>query len=88
MLHRAIVNNNTARISVPTFYCPSADAVIKSPDSLVDEDHPVTYRSYTYTQYYQKFWNRGLTSQSCLDLFKTTEIYEEVATFCTKMLKK
>jgi len=73
VLHRAIVNKNTARISIPTFYCPSADAVMKSSDSLVDEDHPATYRSYTYAEYYQKFWDRGLNSESCLDLFKTKQ---------------
>lgn len=70
VLHRAIVNNSTDRISVPTFYCPSADAVIEAPDSLVDREHPAIYRSYTFSEYYEKFWNRGLNSESCLDMFR------------------
>lgn len=72
VLHRAIVNKSTARISIPTFYCPSSDAVMKSPDLLVDEEHPETYRRYTYAEYYEKFWSRGLNSESCLDMFEMT----------------
>ena len=70
VLHRAVVNSNSERISIPTFYCPSPDAVIKQPESLVDEEHPSIYRSFTYAEYYEKFWDHGLNSESCLDLFK------------------
>ncbi|KAG1359340.1 protein DMR6-LIKE OXYGENASE 2 [Cocos nucifera] len=70
VLHRAVVNSNSERISIPTFYCPSPDAVIKPPESLVDEEHPSIYRSFTYAEYYEKFWDHGLNSESCLDMFK------------------
>ncbi|XP_026656573.2 protein DMR6-LIKE OXYGENASE 2-like isoform X2 [Phoenix dactylifera] len=72
VLHRAVVNSNSARISIPTFYCPSSDAVIKPPGSLVDQEHPSIYRSFTYAEYYEKFWDHGMNSESCLDMFKAT----------------
>lgn len=56
VLHRAVVNNSTERISVPTFYCPSPEAVIKPAPALVDEEHPAAYREFTYGEYYDKFW--------------------------------
>ncbi|XP_020085191.1 protein DMR6-LIKE OXYGENASE 1-like isoform X2 [Ananas comosus] len=73
VLHRVIVNNKSERISVPTFYCPSPDAVIEPAEALVDDDHPLRYRSFTYGEYYEKFWNRELLSASCLDLFKASQ---------------
>ncbi|KAJ6839002.1 protein DMR6-LIKE OXYGENASE 2-like [Iris pallida] len=72
VLHRAVVNSDRERISIPTFYCPSPDAVIEPPRLLVGKEHPPIYRSFTYAEYYDKFWNQGLQSASCLDIFKTT----------------
>nr|TKS02369.1 hypothetical protein D5086_0000166280 [Populus alba] len=60
VLHRAVVNCNKERISIPTFYCPSKDAVIAPPKELIDDDHPAVYRDFTYGEYYERFWNRGL----------------------------
>ncbi|OAY72243.1 Naringenin,2-oxoglutarate 3-dioxygenase [Ananas comosus] len=57
VLHRVIVNNKSERISVPTFYCPSPDAVIEPAEALVDDDHPLGYRSFTYGEYYEKISN-------------------------------
>ncbi|GLT84861.1 hypothetical protein SLE2022_030720 [Rubroshorea leprosula] len=70
VLHRAVVNCSKERISIPTFYCPSPDAVIGPAPQLIDDDHPPLYRNYSYSEYYQKFWNRGLNSETCLDMFK------------------
>ncbi|KAJ0974463.1 hypothetical protein J5N97_016428 [Dioscorea zingiberensis] len=72
VLHRAIVNKELERISVPTFYCPSYDAVIKPAKELVDEDHPSITRTFTYADYYHMFWTLGLNSHTCLDLFSPT----------------
>ncbi|XP_073101341.1 protein DMR6-LIKE OXYGENASE 2-like [Elaeis guineensis] len=72
VLHRVVVNNTSERISVPTFYCPSPNALIKRAEAVVDEEHPSIYRSFTYAEYYEKFWNQGLQSASCLDMFKLT----------------
>ncbi|ONK54942.1 uncharacterized protein A4U43_UnF9460 [Asparagus officinalis] len=70
VLHRAVVNSHKERISVPTFYCPSPEAVIKPPEALTDGENPAVYKSFTYAEYYSKFWSRGLQSPSCLDLFR------------------
>jgi isopenicillin N synthase-like dioxygenase len=70
VLHRAVVNSDKDRISIPTFYCPSPDAVIGPPKELVDDEHPAVYRDFTYGEYYEKFWNKGLVKECCLDLFK------------------
>ncbi|TQE12801.1 hypothetical protein C1H46_001447 [Malus baccata] len=72
VLHRAVVNCNSERISIPTFYCPSPDAVIGPAKELINYDHSPMYRNFTYAEYYEKFWNKGLATECCLDLFKPT----------------
>ncbi|KAG6497582.1 hypothetical protein ZIOFF_045483 [Zingiber officinale] len=78
VIHRAVVNNSTERISVPTFYCPSPEAVIKPAPALVDEEHPAAYREFTYGEYYDKFWDRGLQRESCLDMFSESPICDPI----------
>ncbi|KAK3228210.1 hypothetical protein Dsin_008072 [Dipteronia sinensis] len=70
VLHRAVVNSDKERISIPTFYCPSPDSVIGPAMELVDQHHPAVYRNFTYGEYYEKFWNKGLATACCLDMFK------------------
>lgn len=70
VLHRALVNGEKERMSIPTFYCPSPDAMIKPAPQLVDNEHPAQYTNFTYGEYYHKFWNRGLSKETCVDLFK------------------
>jgi salicylic acid 3-hydroxylase len=70
VLHRVIVSSENERISVPTFYSPSPDAVVAPADALVDDGHPPAYRPFTYQEYYDEFWNMGLQSASCLDRFR------------------
>ncbi|GKA40552.1 DMR6-like oxygenase 2-like protein [Tanacetum coccineum] len=73
ILHRAVVNCDKERISIPTFYCPSRDAVISPAPELVNDDQPAVYRPFTYGEYYDKFWNRGLATENCLDMFMATK---------------
>ncbi|KAK7836494.1 protein DMR6-LIKE OXYGENASE 2 [Quercus suber] len=75
VLHRAVVNCNKERISIPTFYCPSNDALIGPAKDLIDNTHPAVYRNFTYAEYYEKFWNKGLTAECCLDMFKTSGLF-------------
>ncbi|XP_027337713.1 protein DMR6-LIKE OXYGENASE 2-like [Abrus precatorius] len=70
VLHRALVNCEKERMSIPTFYCPSPDAVIGPAPQLVDHHHPPQYTNFTYSEYYDKFWNRGLSKETCVDMFK------------------
>ncbi|CAM8934714.1 unnamed protein product [Rhodiola kirilowii] len=73
VLHRAVVNCEKKRISIPTFYCPSNEAVIKPAPKLVSASGcPAVYKSFSYAEYYAKFWDRDLKSESlAIDLFKT-----------------
>ena len=66
VLHRAVVSSSRARISIPTFYFPSGDAVIAPATPLTDAEHPAVFRSFTYKEYDQEFWNRQLQGNSCL----------------------
>lgn len=72
VLHRAVVNCEKERMSIPTFYCPSPDALIGPAEKLIDEQNPAVYRSFTYAEFYEKFWNRGLATECCLDMFKSS----------------
>ena len=75
VLHRAVVNCSKDRISIPTFYCPSPDAVIGPAPELVNDDHhPAVYKNFTYEDYYNRFWNRGLATECCLDTFRASPI--------------
>ncbi|KAI5422186.1 protein DMR6-LIKE OXYGENASE 2 [Lathyrus oleraceus] len=70
VLHRALVNSEKERMSIPTFYCPSPDAIMKPAPQLIDNDHPAQYKEFEYNEYYKKFWNRGLSKETCVDMFK------------------
>lgn len=72
-IHRAIVNLSESRISIPTFYCPSPDAVIEPANSLINSENPVRYRKFTYQEYYHKFWSESLDSKTCLDYFTVND---------------
>ncbi|XP_038876327.1 protein DMR6-LIKE OXYGENASE 2-like [Benincasa hispida] len=70
VLHRAVVNNVTERISIPTFYCPSPEAMIGPAKELIDSEHRAVYRHFTYSEYYKTFWSGELDTRRCLDLFR------------------
>lgn len=76
VLHRAVVNCGKERISIPTFYCPSPDAVVGPAPELVTHDQPAVYRNFTYEEYYTQFWNSGLTTECCLDRFKASPVQD------------
>ncbi|KAJ8465374.1 hypothetical protein OPV22_027926 [Ensete ventricosum] len=69
--HRAVVNSDKDRMSVASFLCPCNSAVISPPEKLVGDGSPAIYRSYTYDEYYKKFWSRNLDDEHCLELFKS-----------------
>ncbi|RRT60866.1 hypothetical protein B296_00027301 [Ensete ventricosum] len=69
--HRAVVNADKERISVASFLCPCNGAVISPPEKLVADGSPAMYRSYTYDEYYKKFWSRNLDDEHCLQLFRS-----------------
>ncbi|KFK31850.1 hypothetical protein AALP_AA6G166600 [Arabis alpina] len=75
VLHRAIVNTEKERLSIPTFYFPSTDAVIGPASELINEqDSLAVYKSFPFVEYWDKFWDRSLATASCLDAFKASTI--------------
>lgn len=68
--HRATVNVGKARMSIASFLCPSDDALISPARALTDEGSAAIYRSFTYAEYYKKFWSRNLDQEHCLEVFK------------------
>ncbi|KAK9059378.1 hypothetical protein SSX86_021998 [Deinandra increscens subsp. villosa] len=72
VLHRAVVNCDQERISIPTFYCPPPDAVMGPAPELVTDDEPAVYRQFAYGDYHEKFWDKGLAKENCLDMFLAT----------------
>ncbi|KAM0946861.1 putative flavanone 3-dioxygenase [Dioscorea sansibarensis] len=68
--HRAVVNSGMERMSVASFLAPCNSAVISPPKKLIEDGSPAVYRSFTYDEYYKKFWSRNLDQEHCLELFK------------------
>jgi len=69
--HRAVVNSDRERLSVASFLCPCSGVVLGPARKLVTDETPAVYRSYTYDEYYKKFWSRNLDQEHCLELFRT-----------------
>lgn len=73
VLHRAVVNTDKERLSIPTFYFPSTDAVIGPAQELINgQASPAVYKSFPFVEYWDKFWDRSLATASCLDAFKAS----------------
>ncbi|XP_059065791.1 protein DMR6-LIKE OXYGENASE 1 [Cryptomeria japonica] len=70
VMHRAVTNTSTARISIPTFYGPSLDTSIAPAASMVDKEHPALYREYKFEEYMKASWSKGVKVRSILDRFK------------------
>ncbi|PKA60190.1 putative 2-oxoglutarate/Fe(II)-dependent dioxygenase [Apostasia shenzhenica] len=68
--HRAVVSSERERLSVASFLCPCRSAVIESAEGLAGRHSPAVYRSFTYEEYYRKFWTRNLDQEHLLELFK------------------
>ncbi|KAF3789222.1 DOWNY MILDEW RESISTANCE 6 protein [Nymphaea thermarum] len=69
--HRAVVNNQRERLSVASFIFPGADTLIEAAAELAgDGGEGRVYRSYSFQEYYKKFWSRTLDDGHCLDCFR------------------
>ncbi|XP_028771800.1 flavanone 3-dioxygenase 2-like [Neltuma alba] len=67
VLHRAMVNNKAARISIGTAHGPSLDTTVAPSSELITEAHPPAYRGITYRDYMLLQQTNPLHAKSCLD---------------------
>lgn len=70
MLHRAVVNDQTARISIAIANGPSLGKAIAPAPQLTDGEHPPTFREMTYKEYLEFQQSNRLTGKTSLDLVR------------------
>lgn len=71
--HRAVVNAERTRISIASTHGPSLDALIFPAPQLVDETHPVLYRSMLYGEFLRLQQSTQLRGKGNLDPLKIQE---------------
>ncbi|XP_057772957.1 2-oxoglutarate-dependent dioxygenase AOP2-like [Salvia miltiorrhiza] len=65
--HRVMVSGDEARYSIGLFSNPKAGCVIKAPEEMVDEDHPLLYKPFDYINFVEFFYTDvGRTSPNAL----------------------
>ncbi|KAI6671950.1 hypothetical protein NL676_006835 [Syzygium grande] len=61
--HRVMMSGNKARYSVGLFSIPKGGYMIKAPDELVDEEHPLLFKPFDHVEflgfYYTEFGQRA-----------------------------
>lgn len=72
VIHRALVNRDIARISVPCFFNGSTvESIEYGPiEDLLSEENPSIYRSFQVSDYAKQFFSKQLDGQPIRDLFK------------------
>eukprot|EP00253_Pinus_taeda_P000710 PITA_00710 len=58
--HRAVTNEERARLSIALFYNASMDAEVAPSSKLVDEHHPCLYRKFIHEEYIRYYISRQL----------------------------
>lgn len=74
MLHRAVVNDQSARISIAIANGPSLGKAVAPAPQLVDSEHPPAYCEMTYREYVEFQQSNRLDAKSCLDLVRLSNV--------------
>ncbi|XAR50600.1 hypothetical protein NMG60_11004962, partial [Bertholletia excelsa] len=68
--HRVMMTGNEARYSAGLFSIPKAGYIIKAPEELVDEDHPLLFKPFNYAEFLEFYYSEaGQRAQSALKTF-------------------
>ncbi|KAH6782123.1 2-oxoglutarate and oxygenase superfamily protein [Perilla frutescens var. frutescens] len=66
-LHRVMMNGDEARYSIGLFSIPKLGIIIKAPEEMVDEEHPLLYKAYDHHKFIEFFYSEaGVTSPDAL----------------------
>ncbi|KAK4252843.1 hypothetical protein QN277_010988 [Acacia crassicarpa] len=63
--HRVMMTGNEARYSAGLFSFPKAGYMIKAPEELVDEEHPLLYRPFDHVEFLKYFYTEEARRQKC-----------------------
>ena len=55
-LHRVIVSGNEERYSTALFSKPKTGYIVKAPEELVDEEHPLRYKPFDMIKFLDYFY--------------------------------
>ncbi|GLJ49001.1 hypothetical protein SUGI_1033770 [Cryptomeria japonica] len=66
--HRAVVNDNRRRLSVPFFLIPSHYAMIKPLDEFVSEENPPKFREFNWGKFTKQRMREGLKNSGVADV--------------------
>eukprot|EP00252_Welwitschia_mirabilis_P011938 TRINITY_DN2655_c0_g1_i1.p1 TRINITY_DN2655_c0_g1~~TRINITY_DN2655_c0_g1_i1.p1 ORF type:complete len:285 (-),score=9.14 TRINITY_DN2655_c0_g1_i1:216-1070(-) len=66
-VHRAVVNAGKERISIPTFYAPSAETEMEPAELLVTQENPRRFKKFRYEEYYKMYLSNSLESDTLQD---------------------
>nr|XP_043634954.1 probable 2-oxoglutarate/Fe(II)-dependent dioxygenase [Erigeron canadensis] len=72
--HRAAVNKQKDRFSIVNFCYPSKDFYIKPVEELINSDSLALYKSFTYDEYFQSFYERTNLSDDGVPFIDTLKI--------------
>ncbi|KAF7843303.1 putative 2-oxoglutarate-dependent dioxygenase AOP1 [Senna tora] len=61
--HRVMMRGNEARYSVGLFSAPKEGHIVKTPEELVDEQHPLLFKPYNHQEFLKYFYT-GLEAQT------------------------
>ncbi|XVF86549.1 hypothetical protein PTKIN_Ptkin18bG0050700 [Pterospermum kingtungense] len=68
--HRVMMKGNKTRYSAGLFSVPKAGYTIKAPEELVDEQHPLLFKPFTYDQFLKFLYTEaGQTAESALSAY-------------------
>ncbi|KAG6425357.1 hypothetical protein SASPL_115787 [Salvia splendens] len=68
-IHRVMMRGDEARYSIALFSTMKEGSIVKAPEELVDEDHPLLYKPYDYHKFMEFYlsYDAALTSPNPLN---------------------
>lgn len=71
--HRVVVNMGRNRLSIITHITPEEKQLLTPATALLSPDEGAAYRSYTYEEYLQEVFARGLDGKNVLSKFRLVQ---------------